>query len=270
VNRLTGKTYSNGQGSVALQYDQGGAGAFALTRLTTVTDPSGSETYTYDQMGRVTQVQKTIGTTTFPIGYQYDPGGYLTQTTYPSGRVVQQSLDNIGRLQTVSSGSTNYVSVPSSGGYNAAGQVLTFTYGNGVVANFSYSANRQQLQTLSYTSGANTLFSLSYYYQYDPNNCPGGNPANDGQIACIADAVDSGRSVAYAYDAVSRLTAATTKGSSGYAAWGMSEMFDRYGNRLNQSQTAGSPPTNSLTFATTPAPPANPPGGAYTNRPDGY
>jgi RHS repeat-associated protein len=62
----------------------------------------------------------------------------------------------------------------------------------------------------------------------------------------------------------------STKGSSGYAAWGMSEGFDRYGNRLNQSQTAGSPPTNSLTFATTPAPPANPPGGAYTNRPDGF
>jgi RHS repeat-associated protein len=270
LSRLTGKSYSNGQGSVTLQYDQGGAGAFALTRLTTVTDPSGSETYTYDQVGRVTQVQKTIGTTTFPIGYQYDPGNYLTQITYPSGRVVQQSLDNIGRLQTVSSSGTNYVSVPSTNGYNAAGQILTFTYGNGVAANFSYSPLRQQLQSLSYTSGSNTLFSLNYYYQYDATNCIGGNSANDGQIACVSDAVDSGRNVAYGYDALARLTTASTKGSSGYAAWGMSEGFDRYGNRLNQSQTAGSPPTNSLTFATTPAPPANPPGGAYTNRPDGF
>ncbi|MGB2677250.1 MAG: RHS repeat-associated core domain-containing protein [Candidatus Acidiferrum sp.] len=39
---------------------------------------------------------------------------------------------------------------------------------------------------------------------------------------------------------------------------------------MNQTVTAGSAPANSLTFATTPPPPANPPGGAYTNRPDGY
>ena len=42
------------------------------------------------------------------------------------------------------------------------------------------------------------------------------------------------------------------------------------GHRLSQNQSAGNPPTNSLTFATSPAPPANPSGGAYTNRPDGY
>ena len=262
LSRLTGKNYSNGQGSLSAQYDQGGAPAYALGKLTTVTDPSGSETYTYDQGGRVTQVQKTIGSTTFPIAYQFDPGNYMTQITYPSGRVVQRALDSIGRLQTVSSGSTNYVSVPSTGGYNAAGQILTFTYGNGVIANFGYSSLRQQLQSLSYTKGSNTLFSLNYYYQYDSTNCAGGNPNNDGQIACIADAVDSGRSAKYSYDTLGRLTAAATNGSSGYGAWGISETFDRYGNRLNQSQTAGSPPPTAshsrLRPRRRPIPPAEP------------
>src|SRR5438876_2618842 len=94
----------------------------------------------YDQAGRITQIQKVIGTTTYPITYQYNPGGHLTQITYPSNRVVQQNVDNIGLLNTIVSGTTTYASIPESPtGYNAAGQILTFTYGNGVSANFGYS-----------------------------------------------------------------------------------------------------------------------------------
>jgi len=80
----------------------------------------------------------------------------------------------------------------------------------------------------------------------------------------------AGRTISYTYDALARLATAVTTGSTQFAKWGISETYDRYGNRLNQTVTAGSAPANSLTFATTPPPPANPPGGAYTNRPDGY
>jgi RHS repeat-associated protein len=82
--------------------------------------------------------------------------------------------------------------------------------------------------------------------------------------------VDDGRTQAFAYDALGRLSSAVTNGSAAYAKWGLSESYDQYGNRLSRSVTAGNGPSNSLLFATTPAPPANPPGGAYTNRPDGY
>jgi len=271
-SRLTGKTYSNGQGAVSLQYDQGGAAAFALGRRTGLIDPSGSESYTYDQAGRITQIQKTIGSTTYPIRYQYNTGGQVTQITYPSNRVVQQNVDSIGLPNTIVSGSTSYASIPEPPtGYNAAGQLLTFTYGNGVVTNFGYSAARQQMTSLNYAKGAQTLFSLNYGYMNGQANCGTGTTAgNDGLIQCIQDTVDNGRSVVYTYDALGRLNTALTTGSSGYQQWGLSWVYDRYGNRLNQNQTAGSPPMNSLTFATTPAPPANPPGGAYTNRPDGY
>src|SRR5437762_4451496 len=131
-SQLTGKTYSNGQGAVTLQYDQGGAGAFALGRLTSITDPSGSESFTFDPVGRITQIQKGIGTTTFPIQYQYNPGGQVTRITYPSNSVVNQNVDNFGLLNTIVSGTTSYASIPDPPtGYNAAGQILTFTYGNG-------------------------------------------------------------------------------------------------------------------------------------------
>lgn len=51
--------------------------------------------------------------------------------TYPSGRVVQQTYDSFGRLNTVTSaGST----IASSFAYNAAGQGTAFSHGNGVSA----------------------------------------------------------------------------------------------------------------------------------------
>jgi hypothetical protein len=60
----------------------------------------------------------------------------LTSITYPSGRVVAQSFDNIGRLSQITSSSVNYLTVASSSGYNAANEVLSATYGNGVAATF--------------------------------------------------------------------------------------------------------------------------------------
>ncbi|MGB7023091.1 MAG: hypothetical protein WBD73_04765, partial [Candidatus Acidiferrales bacterium] len=61
LNRVKSKSYSNGQGGVTYAYDQGGASAFALGRLTQMVDPSGSETYTYDADGDVLQLQKVVG-----------------------------------------------------------------------------------------------------------------------------------------------------------------------------------------------------------------
>ncbi|HEY0795184.1 MAG TPA: RHS repeat-associated core domain-containing protein [Acidisarcina sp.] len=45
-----------------------------------------------------------------------------------------------------------------------------------------------------------------------------------------------------------RLISAKTNGSSGYPQWGLSESYDRYGNRLNQAVTAGSGPSSNLSF----------------------
>ena len=79
-------------------YDQGGTGAFALGRRTQMVDPSGSETYTYDKAGRITQLTILIGTNTYVVSYQHNAGDELTQVTYPSGRVVQQSYTPVGWL----------------------------------------------------------------------------------------------------------------------------------------------------------------------------
>ena len=60
--------------------------------------------------------------------------------------------------------------------------------------------------------------------------------------------MDNGRSVSYGYDALGRMISAQTKGSAGFAQWGIAESYDRYGNRLTQTVTAGSGPSANLSF----------------------
>jgi YD repeat-containing protein len=145
---------------------------------------------------------------------------------------VQQSFDTIGRLTTVASGATNYASAFA---YNTAFQVRGFNYGNGVAATLNYSDDRLQMTSLSYVKGATTLYSLNYYYKTDATHCPAGTANNNGQIQCITDNVDNGRSAKYTYDALARLTAASTVGSTAYPAWGLSFTYDRYANRTQQT-----------------------------------
>ncbi len=265
LNRAVGVSYTIPQGSIVAAmpnvcdpaggptptanlcyfYDQGGSAAYALGRLTKMADPAGSETYTYDRLGRVTQLQKAVGSVTYPIGYQYNQAGSMTSLTYPSTRVVQQSYDGIGRLSTISSGGTNFA---SGFGYDPAGHVTGLLYGNGVCANWGYSADRQQLQSLKYfvpslanqcqSTPSSTLFSLNYGYMQ------GGG--NNGQVTSITDNMDAGRSVTYTYDALSRLTNAVTTASVPYPKWGLNWTYDRYGNPLAQTQTYDAPASYSV------------------------
>jgi YD repeat-containing protein len=157
--------------------------------------------------------------------------------------VVQQSYDTIGRLCAIAgqiSGCSSMTNPYASGfGYNTAFEVTGFNYGNGVVAALGYSADRLQLTSLAYTKSLQTLYSLNYYYKQDPTNCPGGTTGNNGQIQCIHDNVNNGRSATYTYDPLLRLSTAVTTGSTGYPQWGLSWTYDRYGNRTAQTVTAG-------------------------------
>ena len=151
--------------------------------------------------------------------------------------------------------------------YNSPGKLTGFTYGNGVTGTFLYSPDRTQLTYLAYTKGSSTYFNLQYSYcqssKYAPS-CQNGTAGNNGSVQCITDNVDNGRSASYGYDPLQRMTSANTCGSSAFPQWGLTETFDRYGNRWNQTATAGSPPQPSLTFG------INGINGSTNNQPNGY
>ncbi len=255
ANRLIGETHvPTTTGPVTYKYGTS-AGAHNIDRLVKMTDPSGSEAYAYDTMGHVTALTKTIGSTKYVTKYAYNKGGQLTHITYPSGRVVYNVYDDVGHLCLVSAVSSTKCSSTSpyltiaSASYDAANRPLSATYGNGVAAAATYSPQRSELTSLSYVMGSSTLFGLNYYYQQDSTNCPGASPnANNGQIQCIKDSVQASRSAAYTYDALGRLSTANTAGPSPYARWGLSETYDRYGNRSAQNVTAGIAPAPSFSI----------------------
>jgi RHS repeat-associated protein len=241
VCKVNGATSNNA--NVCLVY---GASASSYNNGLNVsmTDATGSESYTYNSQEQVTQLQKVIGSNTYTTSYSYNLAGELTQITYPSGRVVAQSFDAIGRLCAVgTSGSTCSSGTTYATGfaYNAAQQITGLNYGNGVAANLGYSPDRLQLNSLSYAKSGTTLFGLSYTY--------GTSGSNDGLISAVTDNVQAGRSVSYTYDSLSRLSTSLTTGSSTYPQWGLSWTYDRYANPTAETQTAGTPPHYTLTVS---------------------
>jgi RHS repeat-associated protein len=207
-------------------------------------DGVGSENYTYNNLEQLTQLQKVIIGSTYTTSYAYNFASQLTSITYPSGRVVQQSVDAVGRLCEVAPSTTGCgtATSPFATGfrYSPASQVTGLQYGNGIYGSFGFTADRLQLNCLDYsttnrggtcTHDGTTKFGLNYSYYSSPNN--------NGLITGITDSVDSGRSASYTYDPLYRLLTATTAGSANYPAWGLSQTYDRYGNRSAQTAIPG-------------------------------
>ena len=245
LNRLTGISYNvSGTGvpsTPSVSYTYGtSTSSYNNGRVSAISDGLGTESYSYDQLGRNTQIQKTIYNVTYTTGYSYNLANEVSTLTYPSGRVVKNNVDAVGRISSVQNNSTS-ANYASSIAYNPAQQVTGFTYGNSVAVSFGFSAQRLQLTSLSYSAGGTNLLNLSYSYTQ--------GSGNNGEIAGITDSVDSGRTATYTYDSLFRLTAAGTSGSSNYPAWGLSWTYDRYGNRTAQSVTTGSGFSSSPTIS---------------------
>ena len=231
LNRLTQVNYSDGTPPVTYTYGTD-PNSNNNGRLVTMTDGTGSESYTYDLRAQITRLDKVIDGITYAIQYQYNLAGAITQITNPSGRAVQQFYDSIGRLVQIANGGNSYASGFS---YNPAGQVTGFLYGNQVSASVGYSPERLLLQSLNYTKQGESqpFFSLTYgYFQ---------NGGNNGQITSITDNVDSTRSLTYTYDALARLKVAFA-GPEASPRWKLDWDYDRYGNRKNQNVRVSPPP----------------------------
>src|SRR5256714_1016315 len=106
LNRVNGKAYSwqncqsNGQlppgtAVVSYSYDQGTNG---IGHLTSLTDPAGSASYSYDSLGRMASEQRTIAGISKSIAYSYNLDGSVKMFAYPSGAVITYTPDAAGRM----------------------------------------------------------------------------------------------------------------------------------------------------------------------------
>lgn len=225
LNRPKTVTYNDGTPSITYTYNAPGSANNTGARLATVSNSVASENYQYDIVGRITLCSKTIGGQTYNTSYQYNPDGTLAKITYPSGRTVTLAEDGIGRLTQIGS---NSISLLNIGSYNAAGEILSESYGNGVTGAYTYNG-QFQLSTLQF-SGPAGILNLTYNY---------GGPQDNGQIQGITDGLVSSRSTTYVYDELGRLKTAQTNDVTSANTWKLKFAYDRYGNRLSQIPVAG-------------------------------
>ncbi len=125
LNRITSLTYPDQ--TLSFTYDSGGNG---LGRLTGASDASHSLSWAYDAQGRVMSRAQTVGAVTKTVGYGYTNGN-LTSVVTPSGQTLSYAYAN-GRVTGISlNGGTSILSGVL---YDPFGPVSGWTWANGTIA----------------------------------------------------------------------------------------------------------------------------------------
>jgi RHS repeat-associated protein len=230
LNRVSKKTYSNGQTAVTYRYDQGPNG---IGHLTGVTDPAGSGSFTYDVMGRISSEQRTTAGVTKRLSYAYNLDSSLATLTYPSGATVTYTPDAAGRMVSVVDNS-NSISYVTQAAYAPDNSLTGFTSGGAITNSFSYN-NRLQPVNMSATL-QQPVFSINYDF-HDGN-------ANNGNVFAIVNNRDNSRTESFTYDTLNRLTSAQNAGTdctqgalNSSKFWGNSYSYDSWGNLLTKHVT---------------------------------
>jgi RHS repeat-associated protein len=167
-------------------------------------------------------------------------GRWNTPTTYDifPRLTLNYGYDAMGQLQKVTSGSGPGVDLVNSATYNAAGQLLSSMRATAVGVSSSTDLPTSAslgLETFQY-NGRNQLTEqtglgtdINYWYSAT---------ANDGRLAQKHNWV-TGEEENYTYDSLGRLATAYTTGTQ----WGLSFVYDGFGNRLQQNVTKGTAPS---------------------------
>ncbi|MEO7243540.1 MAG: S8 family serine peptidase, partial [Rubrivivax sp.] len=172
---------------VSFSYDAAG-------NRTGMTDGLGSQSYSYDQLSRLTAETRSFnGLGSYTLNYTYNPSGELTQVTNPWGAQVGYQYDVQGRTTGVSG--AGYAGVTSYAGgvqYRAFGGLKAMTYGNGRTLALAYD-NRMRLTTW------NVPGVLGWNYRYDLIY------ENAGRVTYAQNLYDNSLDRSFEYDQVGRL-----------------------------------------------------------------
>jgi RHS repeat-associated protein len=239
LNRVKTRTYTGETGyttpNVTYTYDNLPNAKGKLTKVVTgdVNAPLAETRYTaFDNLGRVTGSQQiTEGTAYNPQSYVYNLSGALIEETYPSGRVVKNTLDNDGDLSQVQSRKANdsFRNYANSFNYTAAGAVSSMRLGNGRWENTTFNSRLQPTQIgLGASAASQNSLKLNFDYGTTDNN---GNVKSQQITVPTIGAINGFTAIqTYTYDSLNRIKDAKEMiGTS--QQWKQTFLYDRYGNR---------------------------------------
>ena len=262
LNRAQSRTYS-GESSyqtpaVTYTYDvvpSNSSAQYAKGKLTRVSSAVSTTEYTnFDALGRIKASQQTTpvsGTNySYNFSYTYDLAGNLKTQTYPSGRVVTQSYNNDGSLNSVTGSLASVAKTYASGfAYTAHGAVKELQLGNSRWETISYNSRLQPTQIGLGTSRTDTsLWRVNYDYGiYNSATNAFDQTKNNGNVArqsIIVQQSNVSFVQDYTYDSLNRLKTAQETGN-GTQTWKQAFLYDRFGNRTfdtaNTTTIAGCP-----------------------------
>lgn len=260
LNRATTRSYSDGTPPVTYAYDpaiMNGKGRLSSVSSSVVSYSFGN----YDALGRVKSATQTIyGTTnqTYTMGYSYDLTGQVTGMTYPSGHTVNYSFDNGGRLSDFTGylGDSTLRNYSTGIAYAATGQMTQEQFGTTTpIYNKLFYNSRGQLSEIregitpndtNWERGA----IINHYSDSCWGMCGGSDSTtsmtdNNGNLKKQDVYIPGGALFTqfYSYDSLNRLQSVTEDNPNGQANWKQSYVYDRYGNRTvdqNSANTYGS------------------------------
>lgn len=237
-NRLTFRDYSDATPDVSFYYD--GRGLRSIPNYskgkTTKVASSVSETrnFSFDAMGRLLASQQVTGGQKYSFGYSYNLSGALIEETYPSGRVVRNTLNVDGELTQVQSqknANAGFFTYADSFNYNSAGAVTEMQLGNGHWETASYNDRLQVAQIgLGLTQNTQNLLELEVKYNSTGQTDNNGSVLEQNiTVPTVGSNPGFTATQSYAYDGLNRLQSATEKINT--QTWKQTFRYDRYGNR---------------------------------------
>ncbi|HXP68610.1 MAG TPA: RHS repeat-associated core domain-containing protein [Candidatus Dormibacteraeota bacterium] len=241
LHRMTGRTYSNGDPSAGYTYDQAGClgqpTCYNIGRRTSMTDAGGSESVSYDKMGRELTHQRVTSSITKNTSYTYNLDGSLATLVYPSGRTVTHAYDNAARPVSAidTANSINYATAGTYAPQSALAGLTMGSSGTFTGINLSNTYNKRlEPNEVKAWSTAGTAFDLSYCFtpwNTSNNTCPAtGN--NNGNVTGIINNLDNNRTQFFSYDQVNRIGTAqtvSTFSTNSAKCWGESFVYDTPG-----------------------------------------
>jgi len=187
------------------------------SRLTQVTDPTGTYQFTFDNMGRLTSASTSYAFLTarnFTTGYSYDAASNRTGFTDPESGSTTYAYDTLNRLQTLTPPSAFSGTGSFGFGYDGLSRRTQMTRPNNVTTNYAYD-NLSRLQSVLHQLAGSTIDGATYTVDN-----AGNRTAKTDQRAAVTSN--------YGYDAIYELTGVTqaTNTTESYT-------YDPVGNRLS-------------------------------------
>ena len=134
---------------------------------TSMTDQSGSTSWSYNNYGRTVQETRTIGTVANQASITAsDWLGRVLTVQYPDQEAVSYTYDALGRAKNASGSQAGNLATLA---YNALSQLTTSSLGNGVTVTNSYNSATNRLSERSTAVNSTKLIDFSYLYDQTGN-----------------------------------------------------------------------------------------------------